>query len=159
MLSIFKVINTFTYVCLCLQVIFQAMTTKPTWSYVIQVAPRSKQIYEEHDLLENSVNQTIDEEQLRVKNTSDMENDQNTQTAQEEEVQDERAIPSNEHEEEDVLHTEENNDEDKDEQIMSMNDDQLFGELDLFIDLFTQQDLLDDDNCCGEIKMHRGSEI
>ena len=42
----------------------QAMTTKPTWLYVIHVAPHSKQIYDEHDLLENSMNRIIDEEQF-----------------------------------------------------------------------------------------------
>ena len=40
------------------QVVFQPVPTKPTWWYVIQVTPRSKQVYEDHELLDNDLTPT-----------------------------------------------------------------------------------------------------
>ena len=37
------------------QVVFQSVPTNPTWWYVIQVSPRSKKIYEDHELLDNDL--------------------------------------------------------------------------------------------------------
>ena len=37
------------------QVVFQPVPTKPTWWYVIQVTPRSKQVYEDYELVDNDL--------------------------------------------------------------------------------------------------------
>ena len=140
------------------QVIFQPVPTKPRWWYVVQVAPRSKQIYEEHDLVENVVNAdlaststpsqtqsdivtTIEEMEsniaepnveLQMENKEiERQNDEELPDANEErQTSDEELANANEDMEDEIL----------------MNNDQLSSELELFIDIFAQQDLIDDEN-------------
>lgn len=142
---------------LIIQVIFQSVPTKPTWWYVVQVAPRSKQIYEEHNLVEYVENADLASTSTPVQIQSDtIELDlveyysniaeSNVEPHMDnEEIQrqvDQELADANEEgktSDEDVPNANEDIDENDYEGIM-INDDELF------IDIFAQKDLIDDQN-------------
>ena len=118
---------------------------------MIQVAPRSKQIYEEYEISEfamdvDTTSSILLDQQECLSNFADDIHEDTMSNLDTDDVQ------MDEHTNEDDLGMDikENEigfDEDFEMQVLQ-NDDvapQLFGEIDLFIDIFAQRDLLDDE--------------
>ena len=117
------------------------------WWYVIQVAPRNKQIYEEKEIMEivefvspNNQGSTSShdgtEVAMLVDNQIDHEDDHDDEGSHidlEEDINDDLDSPyeANESENQVDLHL--------------LNDDEFTGVLDIFIDIFAQQDLQADE--------------
>ena len=113
------------------------------WWYVIQVAPRSKQIYEEKEIIEivefvspNNQGSTSShdgtEVAVLVDNQIDHEDDHDDLEA--EDINDDLDSPYEADESENQV------------DWHLLNDDEFSGELDIFIDIFAQQDLQADEN-------------
>ena len=115
------------------------------WWYVIQVAPRSKQIYEKKEIMEivefvspNNQRSTSShdgtEVAMLVDNQIDHEDDHDVDDDLEEDINDDLDSPYEADESENQV------------DWHLLNDDEFSGELDIFIDIFAQQDLQADEN-------------
>ena len=114
------------------------------WWYVIQVAPRSKQIYEEKEIIEivefvspNNQGSTSShdgtEVAMLVDNQIDHEDDHDIDDDLEEDINDDLDSPYEADESKNQI------------DWHLLNDDEFTGELDIFIDIFSQQDLQADE--------------
>lgn len=148
----YVLINYSKYIVLS-QVVFQPVPTNTSWWYVIQVAPRSKQIYEEHELIEDQADEGITL-QYRASDPTDRPLDVTPEVDNGPASDISNGVEEDEHEldedDDEVNALEmtqlENN---IDDIALEYHTDTDLGELDLFIDIFAHQDLVEDENYCN----------